>query len=158
MKLANKDLSLVPEVDWARLAAFIDGEGHIRVVSKVVKARGYRQDYVEVIVGNTDPRLSVWLKDLFGGSIPKPSASTSRCKVMYRWTIACAAAARVLQGCLPYFIIKRDQAEIALAFHSTLKRRGVKGTPDFVRASRADLKSKLHVLTARGPQPAAVNE
>lgn len=160
MKKLDFDFSGVTQIDWARLAAFIDGEGHIRVVTKTqtVKGRVYLQDYVDLGVSNTKPALMVWLTKTFGGSIQSNGRAVG-CKPAWNWNVAAAHASDILRGCMPYFILKGQQAELALAFYATMKRRGVKGTPIAVRDERQRIKSQLRVLTARGPQtPVAVNE
>lgn len=141
-------------IDWARLAAFIDGEGHIRCVAKTQKVKGkvYLHDYIEVGVSNTDPRLALWLTGKFGGSIQNIAAQNSRCRKGFYWVVGAAQAADVLRGAMEYFILKKDQADLAMAFYATMKRRGVKGTPQSVRDERAALKNKLRSLTARGPK------
>lgn len=153
MKRLNFDFTGVSQIDWARLAAFIDGEGHIRVVSKTQKVkRGvYRQEYLELVITNTSPLLTQWLVRMFGGSVQSKTVN-ARCKPSWNWTTGSAHSADLLRGAFPYFIIKREQAELALAFYATMRRRGVKGTPQVVRDERAELRSKLRVLTARGPQ------
>lgn len=155
-----KDLIGTPLTDWAKLAAFIDSEGHIRVVSKKqkVKDRIYQQEYLEVTVCNTSPLLMQWLTRLFGGSV-QPKQRRDGDKPAWLWYVAARQASTILQGCLPHFVIKRDQADLALAFYATMKRYGVKGTPDHIRAERHELRTKLRVLTARGLRAdAAVNE
>lgn len=157
---SEKDLSGVTDIDWARLAAFIDGEGHIGIVRKGIKKTGPRAgkrgaDYIRITIANTDPRLIIWLQLRFGGGRTYRNISREinhRWKGVFHWDTASAHAARLLEGCLKYFIIKRDQAEIALAFQATMKRRGVKGTPESILNDREALKQKIRLLTARGPQ------
>jgi hypothetical protein len=75
---------------------------------------------------------------------------------VFHWVVGSAQAADVLQGALEFFVLKREQADIALAYHATMKRRGVKGTPKAVRDQRAVLLNNLRVMTARGLQPTQV--
>lgn len=154
------DLSLVPQIDWARLSAYIDGEGCIGISAQVHKppfeGRG-RYDYIKITVANTDPRLSVWLLRNFGGHTSQrlPDAKWNRWKTCTNWIIGSANAAEILQRCLPYFIIKREQAELAIAFQATMCRSGLRGTPQHVLEYRAEMKTKMHALNARGPRASA---
>ena len=122
MKKHQPDLSQVSQIDWARLAAYIDGEGCISIKS----VRGYddlsrRVMYVDITVANTDPRLPQWAQSVFGGSVAlKKRAASSRCSDCFHWNVASRWATSIVQGCLPYFIIKREQAEVALAFQQTI--------------------------------------
>jgi hypothetical protein len=160
------DFDLVEQIDWARLAAYIDGEGNVDIAVQVHKppfeGRG-RYGYAKITVSNTDPRLTQWLLKNFGGSIQvrkthsTRSGRQQRWKPCYNWVLSNTRAALLLRGCLPYFIIKREQAELAIAFQATVVRCGVKGTPQHVLEHRAELKAKLRALTARGPLK-AVNE
>jgi hypothetical protein len=144
----QNDLSQVATLDWARLAAFIDGEGHIALNANSKKG-GKQYAYLRVILTNTDPRLIVWAQRVFGGGVLKAprKAPLRRC---FKWTVSCRHAEAVLRGCLPYFILKRDQAEIALAFQETL--RGYhrwNPQPADVAKQREDFRAQL--LEARQP-------
>lgn len=101
-------------VDLARLAAYIDGEGHISITSK---DGGTVASHMMIQVGNTDPRLSTWLKGTFGGNL-KDVTTPIRKKRYWLWYANGRVGAELLRQCLPYFVMKRDQAEIAIAFQS----------------------------------------
>lgn len=114
----------VSNIDWARAAAFLDGEGSI-LISRRGKKGSHRGHFLRVTLTNTDPRLVIWFKNLFGGTVittGKPQKANHR--LAYRWMVSCKTASEFIKGCLPYLILKRDQAEIALAFQSTLKGQG----------------------------------
>ena len=157
--LYQPDLDLVSQIDWARLAAYIDGEGNIDIADQVHKApfegKG-RYGYVRVTVTNTDPRLSEWLYKTFGGSVQMRSGTrlfkgkTQNWKDCFNWVLCNHRGAQMLQRCLPYFIIKREQAELAISFQRTVVRSGRRGTPQDVLEKRAVIKSQLRVLTSRG--------
>lgn len=120
------DLSQIPAIDWARLAAYIDGEGHISIQENIHR-NGRRYQYIRVIVTNTDPRLISWLLARFGGGLMRGSQPLkANWRRAFKWSASCRHAEAILQHCYEYFITKRDQAEIALAFQATLQlyRRG----------------------------------
>lgn len=159
------DLALVSLVDWARLAAYIDGEGHICIAESVHRephdGRG-RYGFAKVTVSNTDSRLTDWLLKTFGGNVQVRSADSAssgrrkRWKTCFNWTTSNGRAADILRFCLPYFIVKREQAELAISYQATCVRCGVKGTPQGVIERREVIKTQLRAFTARGLK--AVNE
>jgi hypothetical protein len=101
--------------DLARLAAYIDGEGHISI-ARVGRRLTHK---MQVHITNTDVRLVVWLKDTFGGEYRVKGETVSKRRVWY-WYVGSSLANSLLRQCLPYFIMKRDQAEIAIAYHRTV--------------------------------------
>ena len=141
---AAKDLSQVTAIDWARLAAFIDGEGHIAINENKSPAGRYYQ-YIRVIITNTDTRLIAWLFETFGGSLLRGHVSEKHRRV-YKWAVSCRHAEAILLQCYAYFITKQDQAEIALAFQQTIKDKTYrKGTeiPEEIRALRVAYREQL---------------
>lgn len=112
---ADVDRTYQP-LDLARLAAYLDGEGCINISSIKSKTRaGQRQDgRMQVTIGNTDPRLARWLISTFGGDAQL--TTQGRTKKFWYWRKSGRYAAALLIQCLPYFIMKRDQAEVAIAY------------------------------------------
>jgi hypothetical protein len=109
----------VRDVDWARLAAFIDGEGTIYInKSKRQKENWSPRYFLSVVITNTNPLLMNWLKTEFFGSvyIVKGGRSPLSKRMIMRWQLNERQAQTVLEHCLPYFVMKREQAEIGLAF------------------------------------------
>lgn len=137
-------LDQVSEIDWAKPAVLIDGEGSISISKqKVTGARRTTKEFyhLRTFVCNTDPRMILWCQERFGGSIRgKPREDRKRHRPCWQWTVVSQAAEDILARCLPHFIIKREQAEIALAFQKTMRRsshsRWNGGTPDDVLVFR----------------------
>lgn len=116
-------------IDLARLAAYIDGEGSIYIVRCSPK-RNKGATELRLTVTNTDVRLMAWMKEKFAGYVNNKHSSPKdrRWKECYEWKLCSNKAAAVLEACLPYFIIKRDQAEVALAHQrlvASVKKRPV---------------------------------
>jgi len=109
------------EIDYARLAAYIDGEGCIKLMTRYPAQSGH---YLRIYVTNTDPRLIVWLKQTFGGKLQKEDRRGQGHKIIYRWFVTGREAEAILTACMPYFIFKKDQAELGLAYQSTIGRPG----------------------------------
>src|ERR1700719_3338932 len=116
-------------IDWARLAAFLDGEGSIRVAiqKRSVRWKPTRKlpsMTLSISVYNTDPRLMVWLSKTFGGRPVENTHSTSRKRPVYKWHAFAKEREWILTECLPFFIIKRQQAELGLAFLKVFSNPG----------------------------------
>lgn len=128
------------------LAAYIDGEGSI-VIDRQPFHRKERKEHwsphyvTHLAVTNTDPRLLVWCKSVFGGFITNMRLArvrpTSK-RALYQWHVHSGDARWVLENCLPYFIIKRQQAEISLAMFETFPKvkYGKKGVPKEIIETR----------------------
>lgn len=103
---------------WA--AGILDGEGCIQLISRKGRTgpRGVgRAGFcLRVDVGNTDPRMLLKLKELFGGS------AVSRRKTnrgygtmpMWQWSLGCAQAEAMLRAVLPWLVVKKEQADLAI--------------------------------------------
>jgi hypothetical protein len=153
----------VSEVNWARLAAFLDGEGSILISRVRPSGRQANISHALIVnVGNTDPRLIVWLRDTFGGWAGPQKAQKDRAeritsrKPRFIWVVNCQQAAYILEQCLPYFIIKKGQAEIGIAFQTLRSRwrRGKKLPPEVIQqrdAHWAELKA-LHAEIPEAPE------
>jgi hypothetical protein len=116
----NVHYNLIPEIDWARLAAYIDGEGCICVAG----SKRSRQMYMKVFIANTDYRLMLWFQSTFGGTINgKQRYDRERHRPCYVWTVCSEVAWFILLCCEPYLIAKRDQADVALKFQRTMTRK-----------------------------------
>lgn len=135
-----------PELEWARLAAFIDGEGSIGIRTS------RRNHCISVVVSNTDARLLVWAKNTFHvGTIsirnfrnPGEDQKYRHNKIGYAWEVQARAAQWLLEGCFPFFIIKQDQAQICLEVRATVNSHpGRKPVSLDVLKMRTDLKQKL---------------
>jgi hypothetical protein len=150
--------AMVNEGDWKMMAAFIDGEGCIRIQRQEPGSRGAnhrakspRHDLI-IVIGNTDPRLAMWCKERFGGSLylRETSKRNSKHRDAYVWHATQKRAESVLRGCLPHFILKREQAEIALAFCAVAwTQLGGEQLPQSVINQRDYLKQKLEAEKVR---------
>lgn len=122
-------IAAVSEVNWARLAAYIDGEGTVMIQRSVSKNAKFPSFILTLIVANTDLRLMEWLTRTFTGNVYFSQSAKTRFKcnkVCHSWRHFEDRAATILEHCLPYLIMKRDQAEIGLAYRE-LRKLGSKG-------------------------------
>lgn len=98
-------------ISWQYLAGLLDGEGSIGTT----RTGKHRNVIGRVMITNTDTVLLELLRAEFGGSVTiraigskpgwKPCAHIS-------WTNR--GAQKVLEGVLPYLLVKRSQAELCL--------------------------------------------
>lgn len=110
----------ITEIDWARLAAYVDGEGCFSIIR--VKAKNGVPDAFgfQLSVSNTSLKLMDWLEATFGGSVYPKNASRKEHKPGYQWQVNGYNAYKLIANFKGYLIIKLDQAEIALKFlHKT---------------------------------------
>jgi len=143
---------LVTDSDWIRMAAFLDGEGCIRIekVEPTNRKNALSPFHNLILVmGNTDPRLPLWCKKKFGGNLyhRESSKRNSRHRDAYVWHAGSNRAECILRGCLPYFLLKREQAEVALAFFSIANTQ-LKGeqVPESIVVQRETYRKQLSEL------------
>jgi len=145
-------------IEWAQMAAYIDGEGSV-----LINTRGNQGNhespssrfYLKLTVANTDVRLPVWCKEHFGGSYKDANSEKyyegKNWKRAYHWSCSSNRAAWIMYNCLPYFVMKRDQAEIGIQLQeSMLAAHKFRSLPSDVVGERRELKKRLLILKARG--------
>lgn len=148
-----KNYDTIAQTDWARLAAYIDSEGCVQItwIHKATRKRGYHALYVDI--GSIDVRLMSWLQNTFGGyaNSTKSNANPFGKRQMFYWRCSAQMAEDVLRRTLPYMIVKREQAEVALQFRATFvgghNTRELRGTVD---QEREALRHKLSALKWNG--------
>ena len=153
---------LYPSItDWARLAAYLDGEGSVLINPRRGRSAEYAHIactfYLKITVANTDIRLGTWLKETFGGSnkdanTPKyyEGKNVKRC---WHWSASANRAAWILHNCRQYLIIKGEQADIGMQLQESLNSRArlrFRQVPQEVVEERRELKRRLLVMKARG--------
>lgn len=117
-------IAAVSDIDIARLAAFIDGEGSIFINqrNKLVGRMRSPNFSLSLVITNTHVEFINWLKSTFDGSIY--FVKYEKCKHLgtkqiMRWQVNERMAAIILERCLPYMLIKREQAQLGLSFMQT---------------------------------------
>lgn len=99
------------KLNWSYLAGILDGEGTIYIGQMSDK----RRTFLKVVVTNTDLNLMKWLITNFGGAYRGEQRGNYR--LIYRWQPKGKKnREKLLLGVLPYLIIKREQALLALEF------------------------------------------
>jgi hypothetical protein len=131
----------VADLAWA--AGIIDGEGSIGIYRNTTKS--HARLTLQVSVGNTDPRMCLRLRDLFGGSVY--AVHHRKGKSYLNWAVVGKRAADLCHLIEPYVICKRDQVEVGLAWEKTLKTRG-HALSDEELETRQRLSDRLKTLHA----------
>lgn len=109
-------LTLVME-DACYLAGMIDADGSVGIYSG-----NDRKPRVHVSVSNTDYDFLMWVKSVTGmGSVNRQRAGTDKWKPSFQWNCTTRAAVTLLSQIEPYMRIKKDRAQLAIAFHLSLE-------------------------------------
>src|ERR1700722_14873898 len=119
-------LNRVDLIEFARLAAFIDGEGHIGITVTQPRGRGVTRRHTLIMtVTNTNILLFDWITSTFGGTVIHANKNHQKpnTKACFRWCLNELQSEEIVRRCLPYLIIKSEQAKIALKLRDMLKRR-----------------------------------
>jgi len=133
------------EIQWSQLAAFIDGEGTI----VIIKARLHYTQLV-IRVANTDPRLPMWCKKLFGGKVYAcDNNRKNNRRRFYTWAIQAQKAEDILRGCLPFFLLKKEQAEVALAYRETFRHKKGKTNEQDLTPERMEVRQRYREELSR---------
>jgi hypothetical protein len=135
----------VRDVDKAYAAGFFDGEGSIQITPPR-KTKGFA---LHVSVAQSEQATLGWLCMTWGGSVG-PHGRPG----VFVWRIHAAAAGRFLVDIEPYLRIKRQQAQLAIAFQSG-QRIGRRLTPEYVAECEA-LREQLRALHGNIGRQAAV--
>ena len=139
------------EIDCARLAAFIDGEGMIDIHThsqfRKHLNRVYETRYVRIVIVNTDFRLARWCKATFGGHAAFEQRKNPKWRPVAKWYVSTGKAVEILQLCYPYMLLKREQAEVAFAFQETVGwQNGQTGHSEETHKRRAQLQEEMKRL------------
>ena len=135
----------VPDVDKAYAAGFFDGEGGIQITPPR-KAKGFS---LHGSAAQSERNVLDWFSMTWGGSV----GLHGRAGVSV-WRIHSAAAGRFLTDIEPYLCVKRQQAQLAIAFQSGL-RIGKRLTPEHIAECEA-LREHLRALHGNIGRRAAV--
>jgi hypothetical protein len=112
-------------------AGIVDGEGSIMITKK--SGPTYRRGFIyqlEVLVVNTNEWLVNWLKMQYGGRINKRRSRRPEEKDCYAWSLSSQQAKRFLEFILPYLILKKPQAELAIQFQGAKRHTGLPPTEE----------------------------
>ncbi len=136
----------------AYIAGLIDGEGCITITRRKIKRLKTDYWYYEpqVVVANTDKRMTDFLVDLCGGWVVVVTKTQKEChKPSYHWKMTGDNLRQLLRDVSPYLIVKKKQASLILSFPS-YKRNGKKCRTKIERQAQEDLWLIVKNLNKKG--------
>jgi len=144
------------KIDRRYLAGLIDGEGCIYFSNKSGQKRETYSN-LRLNISNTYKPLMERLHDEFGGylrtHIDKHQFKSGRYrKIGYDLVLCNKQAEKLIRECLPYFIIKKERAEIALDIRKNVFKYQATGTfiPEEEIQKRKGLIDKIKILNKKG--------
>lgn len=140
--------SIQPTVtDCAYLAGIIDGEGSIG--AHFHKSSGAWM--TQLVVTNTNHALMDWLAERWLGNVIRCRPGTGGTKPTYFWQVTNRRVVPVLEDALPYLVLKREHAELALEWAAGCQNHGRRGYPPEVKERRLVIVERMRELNRRGP-------
>ena len=143
------------QVHPAYVAGLIDGEGALTIQ----RSRTYGSYRITVDIGMTLKAKATLaaLRGQYGGSLHMNRPATDRWAEAWMLSVGGADAAKMLNECMPYLHLKREQAHVCLAAEEV--RQALPSSPTGKRRYWTEeakrrcgvLKERLHELNAKGP-------
>ena len=119
------------------LAGFFDGEGCICLSKRSYpKSKGYTFRVICTCV-NANPKPIFRLQQLFGGSKVSKRWPNKGTMFAYYWQIEAHKAFLFLKTLLPYLIVKKEEAELAILFQEARKNLGRRKTMEELAVEEA---------------------
>ena len=123
------------------IAGLFDGEGHVSIT--VTQRRGQTDPKLCVKLTNTHLPVMDMVKDQYGGVYYIPRKIKNHYLQVYQLSLNVTESKRFLTEMLPYLVIKKRQAELALEFSNTIYRRGKKPVTAEEKQLREELMIKM---------------
>jgi len=147
---------------WSYLAGIFDGEGCISISSKDRKVIDYRngkeviwqRSVLQIDIANTNELLMKWLISNVGGVYFYTDLGNAKWKNRYNWhPKGRKNKEEFLLGIIPYLVLKRDQAKLALAY-IRLEGKGTKTQYEELATKCSQLNQKGRSVTTNTQDPA----
>jgi hypothetical protein len=149
---------MISETDKAYLAGLIDGEGCISILSHTQNGR--LKHTLNLKISSSDLAVLNYLRDKYEmgyvSCSAKDGANGENCRAVYAWGASSQKARILIEMAMPYMLIKKEQADIAIKFQETMRPVGhygaIKGvigsgaTPDETVYQRERYKQALSQL------------
>ena len=140
------------EIHYA--AGLFDGEGYVRIGRR--KAQNGNGEVMQVVIGiaMTDPRPLVFMSRRFTGNVNTQARSNPRHRPLHSWMITSRRANEFLLQVLPFLLVKKEEATLAIEFQANIdkwnhklgNRYGYPKHRDSVFAYRRKLAEEIHRL------------
>lgn len=128
---------------WA--AGFVDGEGCIHIQYR----KPSRTHYLKLTVPQLNPAPLHILQSLFGGSVRPKSGRETQYRRLWIWEAAAKQAHDAIVEMRPFFVVKADEADVAVEFQGGIGRAVSGGVTESEHARRESLRTKMMDLKAR---------
>lgn len=125
----------------AYLAGFFDGEGCVMIQRSGQSKAGHRRYRLTACVTQVDPRPITLFANSFPGSYRSKWLSASK-RTQYEWGVNGLNAYEFLKVVLPELVVKREQAEICIAWYD-LPWRSQRRTPGGAWKTRTDEQARI---------------
>ncbi len=110
------------ETEKAYIAGIIDGEGCISIEKFI--SRGNMNYRLKLRVTNTNMLLMAYLTLCLGGCISTRHRKEPNCKTTYIWSLPGQPAVDCLKQVLPHLLLKKEVAELGIAFQKMKRGKG----------------------------------
>jgi len=142
----KEGLGSVPmgKISLPYIAGFFDGEGCVCILKVMEKylARVRTRYILRIYISNTNLPILKNIQRLLGGYISeRPNPPKNHLQV-YSLTLNCNKAKEFLEKVLPYLIVKKEQAVLAIEFQSKMK----KGKRTMSSSEQASYKARISSL------------
>ncbi len=137
----SREDTTIKETDLAYVAGIIDGEGCVQIQKVKPHNREKSEQYkLQLRVYNTDRSLIEYLNQLFPAYTYDGSEKRNNRRKQFCWHANGKKTVIILQQVLPYLVVKKEQALLAIEFYETFNRYyGIFGVPVEVRQLRLRL-------------------
>jgi hypothetical protein len=117
-------------IETAYAAGFFDGEGYVGIQMRVGTRCAGPVYQMRVAAYQDDPRPLRAIAERWGGPVRVRKTPRLR-RIAYRWLATGPTAAGFLRDVLPFLIVKKEQAMVALEFQASRRNPGRAGlTPE----------------------------
>ena len=151
LRLGNMVQLGMKKTELAYLAGIIDGDGFI----SIRPVNNTRKIAIHIGVVSTDLPLLEWIVERFGGYVyhrPAPKKKP-HWKTKYEWRLQHQHIVPVLKSIMPYLIIKKEHARLAIKFRETY-RCIYRPLPDSIYQKRLAIAGEISDLNyARKAKP-----
>ena len=126
----------------AYAAGILDGEGSV-CLGRRYGLRDQHAWQLRITVGNTSKALTDWLLVTLGGNARLGLPGTGGHKPVWYWELWAIEASRLLRAVLPYLVIKRRHAEVALEYREAVRNNDT--------GAMQALEQEITALNRKGP-------
>ncbi len=137
---------------WAYLGGAIDGEGTISLIKETEQGSDIYRHNIEV--NNTDPRMTSWLLNKFGGKMRSRESRKRNWAKTYLWRVRSEEAYEIMKNVRDYLVLDKEQCDISIELYEKVTSRFYmkKNVPGWVVRMREDTFNKLAELNKRGKE------